>query len=628
MKKNTIVNQFGTFQTKTCEEIVVNGELEWEIKFTPNEKIEKGGSIKIVVPAYQHQRSEEYLQAYDYWKPNYIYAVGEEEDTKVDVKIEKVPSAFSHINMWVDSNRIAIVSLENGLEQGETIIIKFGGIDRPWLEGECSPSRVSQFAFKSEGTYLEYQVYMDIDGSGKYEEINVMPSIKVVPEKPNKVVITAPSSVKVDEVFNIKLNVEDRFNNPIFDYNTDSMKLSVTNVETKEFVIIEKQNDVFATSIKNEGFYEISVINEELIVEKAVLICNNSMEKLLWGDLHIHSNLTANIRDNDCGAFPSQGYSYAEKVSRLDYICLSEQTFMFNEDRSVNVNKETWNKIGEEADKYYKEGELVTFPGIELHSKRGDTVILFRDSLSNYQYPTEDVTHIQHVWEFYKDKHFITMPHLHRYCNGRPIKDQQEKKYTGFEYSNWEQSDDNEVLCEVYSSQWGRFENKNHPMILKARANVEGNTVVDFLNKGKKWGIIANSDGHDGNPGYGGITGVYANEKTREDIFDSLKARKTIASTHPRVAIKFDINEHEMGIIAKHNGEDRNINVKVIAPSKIQKIEVIKNGEIFIRNNNDSNFADVTFIDNEILEKDTYYYIRISLENGHIAWTSPIWFEK
>lgn len=581
--------------------------------------------MKIIVPAYQHQRSEEYLQTYDYWKLNYIYAIGNEDQICVDVKIEKVPTAFSHLNRWVDTNRIAIVTFENGLKKGDKVSVKFGGVDRPWLEGECKPSRVSQFSFKVPESYLEYKLFLDVEGDGNYDEVKAFPLIKILPDKAQKIVLTAPSIVRKNELFNINITVVDRFNNPIFNYNTDEIKLRLCNLKTKEYITIEKESNGFVTSIQNEGFYEITVIDESLNVEKAILICDVAMEKLYWGDIHTHSNLTANIRDNDCRVSPRQGYLYAREVAQLDYLCISEQTFMFNEDRSVNIDKETWTIMGEEADKYYEKGKFFTFAGVELHSKRGDTVIVFGDSLTSYPYPTENIIDIPDVWSYYKGKQFLTIPHLHRYCEGHPRKDQQEQKYTGFNVNNWKEDSINEVLCEIYSSQWGRFENRNHPMILKARANVQDNTVVDFLNKRKKWGITASSDGHDGKPGYGGLTGVYAKEKTRENIFQALSERKTIASAHPRIIIQCDINGYDIGDIITINGENRTINIKAIAPYNIHKLEIIKIGEIFIERLNVNNFIDETFLDDEKISKDTYYYIRFKLDNGHIGWTSPIW---
>lgn len=619
----------GKFEVEVLPQIVVNNELEWNITYTAGEiGVKAGGSIKIVVPAYQHQRTEEYIQAYDYWKPNYIYAIGEDDSIKVDTEIKKIPTAFEHIKKWPDSSRIAIIKLKNGLKTNEKINIKFAGIDRPWLEGESVPTKVSQFSFKKMGTYLKYQVAIDINGNGDYEEVDVFPQIKIIPSDAKKIILTAPTQVNKKEEFEIKVNVVDRFNNPLFDYNKENIILKIIDLKKDiEVAKITNEKDEYKATIFENGFYEVIASRDGLLIEKAVIMCVDSEEKIYWGDIHNHSNLTANIRDNDCEASPKAGYVYAKEVSYLDYICISEQTFEFNEDRSVNVNKATWQKIGEEADKQYEEGKLVTFPGFELHSMRGDTVVLCRDDLKNYQYPTEDVKDIPDVWKYYKDKEFLTIPHFHRYCGGRPSKDQQEQKYTGFDLKNWEHSSENERLAEVFSSQWGRFEYEGNPMILKARANVKGNTIIDFLNRGKKWGITASSDGHDGKPGYGAITGVYANIQTREGIFAGLKARKTIASTHPRIGIEFSVNGYNLGnIVSCEMEKQKEIEIKAVAPKIISYIEIIKNGEVLKREKVGKQWIEMKFIDDEMLTKDTYYYIRIKQEDGHMAWASPVWF--
>lgn len=629
MDKYTYESDVGIFEIEVQNEIVVDGELEWKITYTAIKGgINKGGSIKILVPPYQHQRTEEYLQTYDYWKPNFIYAIGEEDHIQVDTRIEKVDSAFSHIKKWPDSNRIAIITLIKGLKEGEKIHIVFGGVDRPWLEGDCSPTRVGQLAFKKGGTYLENKVWIDKIANGDYEEVQVFPKIKIVPDKPRSLVIKAPSVINQGEEFEVNLNVVDQFNNPIF-MDSSQWLLEIRDLkEDKKTFLVKCKDKAYRAIMYEEGFYEITVKDyQDLTVEKAVVMCSNSNEKLYWGDIHIHSNLTANIRDNDGGASPKVGYQYAKEVSHLDFICISEQTFEFDEDRRVNIDQATWKQIGEEADKHYEEGKLVTFPGFELHSKRGDTVVLFKESLARYPYPSKVVKDIPDVWEYYKDKEHLTIPHFHRYCGGRMFKDQQEKQYAGFDLSNWELSSENESLAEVFSSQWGRFEYGGHPMILKARANVKGNTVVDFLNRGKKWGITASSDGHDGNPGYGGVTAVYAKRHNREEIFKGLSSRKTIASTHPRIAIDYSVNGYKIGeVISGEKTELKTIRIKAVAPKDIKHIEVVKNGQVLIKEVVNKQWIDIELEDSKALEQDTYYYVRLTQIDGHIAWASPIWF--
>ncbi|WP_105618314.1 DUF3604 domain-containing protein [Vallitalea okinawensis] len=630
MNRYTYKNDSGFFDVEVQTELIVDSELEWKITYTAIKGgINQGGSLKILVPPYQHQRTEEYLQAYDYWKPNYLYAIGEDDGIQVETRIEKVSSAFNHIKRWPDSNRIAIITLLNGLNEGEKIHIVFGGIHRPWLEGDCPPTRVGQLAFKKEGTYLHNRVWIDQLGNGNYEEVQAFPKIKLIPDQPKSILLKAPSVIQPGKAFEIDINVVDRFNNPIFeDDNIGQWQLEIEELEGEKKGLVEYKDKVYKAVIKEEGFYEITVKNhQDLRVDKAVMMCKKSDEKLFWGDIHIHSNLTANIRDNDGGASPKVGYQYAKEVSHLDFICMSEQTFEFNEDRSVNINKATWSKIGEEADKYYEKDKLVTFPGFEFHSQRGDTVVLFKESLAEYPYPAADVKDIPDVWNYYRDKEHLTIPHFHRYCGGRISKDQQEKKYAGFDISHWELSSENERLAEVFSSQWGRFEYGGHPMILKAKSNVKGNTLVDFLNRGKRWGITASSDGHDGNPGYGGVTAVYAKGLNREEIYRGLCSRKTIASTHPRIVIDYSINEYSIGeVVSGERRKTKIINIKAVAPKDIKQIEIIKNGEVHIKEAIDKQWAKLELRDSEVIEEDTYYYVRLTQIDGHIAWTSPIWF--
>ncbi len=251
-----------------------------------------------------------------------------------------------------------------------------------------------------------YHVSVDINGNDQFEDVEAFPKIKIVPDRGHKIIITAPSQVNPKEAFDIHVDIVDRFINPLFDYDKKNITLDIMDLkQNKKLCSLSYKEGGYKGVLDNEGYYEVRVKNHNgLAIDKAVILCQHSEEKIYWGDIHSHSNLTANIRDNDGGASPEAGYNYAKEVSHLDYICISEQTFAFNEDRTVNIDKATWKQIGEKADEYYREGELVTFPGFELHSKRGDTIVLFGRSLPHYPYPTKDVKDLPDVWSFYKEK--------------------------------------------------------------------------------------------------------------------------------------------------------------------------------------------------------------------------------
>ncbi|POZ89376.1 MULTISPECIES: DUF3604 domain-containing protein [Petrotoga] len=628
--------KYGNLEVNVSDKIQVDGEIEFTLTYTVGSLgLAKGGSLKIIFPPYRHQETREYVQVIDYWRPGFAWAVCSEEDIKLNLEVKKVQTAFSHIKNWPDSSRILKISTSKPLKEGQKIIVSYGGVDKPWVNGASPSTRVGILSTKRRNTYLKYYVYVDIEGNKNYIPLEGFPPIQILPKSAKKVIINAPSIVKSNEEFEIKISFRDRYNNPIFDKQLDNKSLLIKNLHDGSIIsAVEKSSPFsFKANIKKEGPYEIFSQDNDLKVEKAVLFCSNSLPKIFWGDPHAHSNLTPNIRDNDPGVEPSDCYDYAKNVEYLDFIALIEQTFEFDENDLVNITSETWRKMGELADHYYDSEVFATFTGFELHDRRGDTVVLFKDSLKNIPYPLNKIKRIQDVWETFKNRNFLTIPHLHRYSGGTIEKDDQDTKYGGFNFDNWKQDNPEvERLVEVFSSGWGRFEHNSHSMLLKARSNVEGNTVVDFLNKRKIWGFTASSDDHDGRPGYGGVTGVFARKCTREEIFSGLHERKSIATTHPRIILLFKINSYFLGNVvyfSKSFEEKREIEITALAPKTIKQVEIIKNGEIISsKNYSTSQYLEAKYEDSEPIKENTYYYVRLLQDDGHIAWASPIWFLK
>lgn len=631
---NNHIDYYGSFNVDMPSKVEVDGPFYWKAAYVVGEGgFKKGGSLKIVFPPYQHETKREYVQIYDYWSPCFAWAVCDGEKKAVEVTIEKIDTAFLHVKNWPDSNRILRITAKADLKKGERIYINYGGIDRPWIKGAAPATRVGTMSHKTDGTFLKYKVKVDIDGSGRFIELNGFPPVEITPGRAESISIVAPGIVNVGEEFKIRLVVKDRFNNPIFDYHLDDPKLVIRNMKNGKIAGMAHISDnlTYRACIGEEGPYEITIDKDmDLHKEKAAVLCKNVAYKIFWGDLHSHSNLSPNIRDNDGGTDTNSCYEYAKEVSCIDFVCIPEQTFRFDDDPALNITRETWHSIGRFADQNYNPGKFVTFPGFELHSKRGDTVVLFSSSLLNVPYPEKWVGDVSQVWDFYGNSGYMTIPHLHRYCGGRMKKDQQEMKFGGFRFENWDRKNEyTERLVEIFSSQWGRFEDNEHPMLLKARSNVEGNTTTAFLNRGRLWGFTSSSDDHDGRPGYGGVTGVYAKALTREDIFSGLYNRRCIASTNPRIIICYFINDHMMGDIVtfdENYSVFRCVEVTVVSPQDIETIEIIRNGEVIYSKSINGMIAEKEFKDKDVLDENTYYYVRVKLRNGHMAWASPIWF--
>lgn len=160
----------------------------------------------------------------------------------------------------------------------------------------------------------------------------------------------------------------------------------------------------------------------------------------------------------------------------------------------------------------------------------------------------------------------------------------------------------------------------------------EGGFWQDALKHGAKMGVIAASDDHgcmngrirddlEGISKYPGITAVLAEENTVKGIYDALKARRCYAFMGPeRIHIDFRINGHYMGEEITLDG-DREIYFKIESETPVKKVTLVKNCRdymIFTR-------SEQMIFDYKTETDCDYYYLRVELKDGRMAWTSPIW---
>ena len=76
---------------------------------------------------------------------------------------------------------------------------------------------------------------------------------------------------------------------------------------------------------------------------------------LLWGDLHIHSEISRCSRHRDGN--PAEKYRYARDIKELDFACIT--------DHSSEINDYDWHTLQKIANLYYSPGDFVTFLGYE-----------------------------------------------------------------------------------------------------------------------------------------------------------------------------------------------------------------------------------------------------------------------
>ena len=208
---------------------------------------------------------------------------------------------------------------------------------------------------------------------------------------------------------------------------------------------------------------------------------------------------------------------------------------------------------------------------------------------------------------------------------------------------NWDLFDPRyDRLVEVFSG-WGNHEDADGPLRGHGSDKYEHLTVRRAVQRGLRFGMIASSDAHDGCPGSAQGSGLYTwankfsevgsgfaavlcDDLDRESLIASMRARHCYAVTGARIGIDFRVNDAAMGSEVRGKGP-RRIAFKVQAPSPIAKIAVVRNGVDWVREWCDR--CEESFVvTDESNEDHLSYYLRVTLADREMAWSSPIWVDR
>ncbi len=360
---------------------------------------------------------------------------------------------------------------------------------------------------------------------------------------------------------------------------------------------------------------------------------------LYWGDIHGHSNLS------DGRGTPEEYYEYGRTEAKLDFCALTDHVDRVASARLGLMPPESWTQIKDAAKKFHEPGKFVTLLGIEraVPSWDGHTA----GNVSAYykgddgpfllpKYPARDWlrpgalnpdAEMEQLWQALKAADCITAIH-HSASGGHG--------YTWTKAPLKYQFD----LIEIYSK-WGSSEAPGAPFPISdgtSREQRPGGTAIDALNAGFRLGFVGGSGTHFAMPGSdiwendwggavkyekSGLTALYANELTRDAVFDALKNRRCYATNCERIQLLFTINDSPMGAVLTAPDKLR-IHVRASGTREIKRAEVFKNGEITHHKIGGREELDMYFDENPP-DKPAWYYVRVTQCGEGIAWSSPIW---
>ena len=333
-----------------------------------------------------------------------------------------------------------------------------------------------------------------------------------------------------------------------------------------------------------------------------------------FGDLHGHSNLS------DGGPDIDTYYKNLRDLAKLDFGALSDHDHGgVGKPELWKAGK--WELIQSKVREYYEPGKFTTILAYERDSYpwynnivvyyRGDNGDMLR-GVRDGEMTREEL----HRWLARED--LILVPHDTTVLS------------SGADFLAMDMEDMVPIL-QIYSRA-GCAEYMGDP--LAYGDDCAGGHYQDALARGAKMGCIACSDDHCGNGGLQagdvpigcpGITGVWAESNTREAIFDALKARRCYGFMgSERMTVDFRIDGHYMGEEITVEG-DPSIYYNIVSETPVAAVTVVKNCRdyLILRGKKEQ-----LFYDYRKEQEEDCYYLRVKLQDGRMAWTSPIWVRR
>lgn len=168
----------------------------------------------------------------------------------------------------------------------------------------------------------------------------------------------------------------------------------------------------------------------------------------------------------------------------------------------------------------------------------------------------------------------------------------------------------------------------NYSKYTKNNMQIERCSVQDALAKGYHLGFTAGSDSHQMEHGVeGGIIVTFANELSNEEVWDNLYARFAYGTTGAGILVSFKCDKKDMGqIITKRIGEKVEFEVSICGTDEF-KVEILCNNKVILEKTSENKILDFKFIE-EIEKNEKFYYVRVTQNDEHQAWSSPIWIKK
>lgn len=355
----------------------------------------------------------------------------------------------------------------------------------------------------------------------------------------------APSVLGVGETFDLSIRSEDAQTNRA----TGAIPGYRILLNGESFDSIEGGDEPITVvndlSFDEPGVYRFQFVSTDGAItgeSNPILVEEDPVERIFWGETHGHSGMAEGRGTSDAY------FEFGRDDARLDFLVHSEHDIWMDDAEWEELRANTLE---------FNSDDFLTYLGYEWTVQQqygGHHNVVFRTPDARERVPHQTHPTLALLYQGLREGNdaddVLIIPHAHQ-------------------VGDWRYSDPSmETLVEIQSHH-GSFEWFGHM----------------YLRHGHHIGFISASDDHSSHPGYGvrrgmrsGLAAVIAPEKTRDAVFDAMKALRTYAVMGDRMIIRFDVNGAGMGQRAPL-AERRRVTGRVIAQSPIDTLVVMRNSQ-------------------------------------------------
>jgi hypothetical protein len=556
--------------------------------------IAPGGSILLLTPKWWYWSAP---QCQREKAPGYVTASTRAEG--VDLVLHDVVKPATNS---FDVGGVSIEVRGRSLRAGERVEIVYGA-------GELL-AQVDAFAERNEHLWLE----VDGDGDGVRGLVVDSPVVDVDAGPPSQLVAILPTTAHVGDTVLLRVTLLDVRGNWTTARDEVALEADAGLEVPPEAVLHDGHADV-SVAVRAPGVLRVHAkAKSGYAAEANPLVVLPQTPRVLWGDLHGHSNFS------DGSGTPEDYFRYARDVAGLDVSVLTDHDHVGR--RMLDASPDLWKTIRDTVERFHAPGRFVTLLGFEWTSWiYGHRHVLYFGP-DGEVISTADPAHEtpQELWSALRGKPALTFTH---HSAGGPIA------------TDWSIPPDPELepIAEI-TSVHGSSEAEDTPR--KIYAPVAGNFVRDVLQRGYRLGFVGSGDTHDGHPGFaqlansgsGGLAGILSEDLTRESVYAALRARRVYATNGPRIFLGVTLAGAPMGsaVSAAANPTAR-LAVLAIGESGFDRVDVIRGPNVAESVPGERRLRIGFSEDLRDLRPGEAIYVRAVQADGGAAWSSPFFVE-